>query len=141
MPIAVQIDRTAGMIFSTLSGEINEHDFRAAIEELPKQHGFNPAFAHIIDCSKVTASKIPTAFFRDLAHRPSLFSCDAVQVVVAPQDYIFGLARMVQILREQRLSNIQVVRTLDEALEMLKIDRASVEETTASSLIHSVDHA
>lgn len=139
MPIAVQIDRSAGMIFSTFSGEINEQDFRTAIEELPKQHGFDPTFAHIIDCSKVSASKISTAFFKNLAHRPSLFSCDAVQVVVAPQDYIFGLARMVQIVREQKLSNIQVVRSLDEAFAILKVDQASLEETTASWLMHSVN--
>lgn len=119
MPILIRIDPLMRLVFTTAIGEINENDFQAAVVRLPHESGFDPAFSHIIDFSGVTAAHISTEFVKNLARQPSLFSPTAVQVVVAPQSHIFGLARMAQILREQRFSRVEVVQSLNEAYEIL----------------------
>lgn len=123
MPIKVQIDRSARLISSIFSGEISEDDLRAAIVQLPQEPGFDPSFAHIIDFTNVSATKISTEFVRSLAHQQSLFHLNVTQVVVAPQSYIFGLARMAEIVRGHQFRTVKVVQSLAEAYETLGIAR------------------
>lgn len=127
MPITVEIDRTARVIFSTFAGEITEADFRSAVEAMSTWPGFDPAFSHIIDFSNVTAANISSEFVRGLARRPSIFSREARQVIVAPQDYVFGMARMAQMLREQQRPHVEVVRSLNAACELLGIQLSTSE--------------
>lgn len=124
MPIILEIDRANKVIFSTFTGEINEAEVLASVESMPTEPGFDPAFSHILDLSQVTGVRVSTAFIREFAERPPIFNRGAKQVIVAPQTHIFGLARMAQILRERQLPNIEVVRSLRSACEILKIQRA-----------------
>jgi hypothetical protein len=127
MPVTVEIDRAAKVIFSTFQGEINEVDFRSAVGAMSTQPGFDPTFSHIVDFSNVTAANVSAEFVRNLAQRPPIFSREARQVIVAPQDHVFGLARMAQILREQRLPHVEVVRSLTAACELLGIELSASE--------------
>ena len=122
MPIVVQIDPAVKVIVSTFTGEINENDFRTAVAELPKRSGFDPTFSHIIDFSGVTAANISSEFVRNFARGPSAFSLNAAQIVVAPQNHIFGLVRMAQILRAPESGVFEVVHSLAEAWEILPIN-------------------
>jgi hypothetical protein len=45
-----------------------------------------------------------------------------MRVVVAPQDFLFGMMRMLQILSEEARPELHVVRTLDEAYRLLRIE-------------------
>jgi hypothetical protein len=42
--------------------------------------------------------------------------------MVVPQDYRFGMMRMFQILSELTRPDFQVVRTLDEAYRLLRVE-------------------
>jgi len=46
-----------------------------------------------------------------------------MRVLVIPQTFIFGLARMFQILGEKNRPELQVVRTMDEAYHLLRVER------------------
>ncbi len=122
MPVVIQIDRSARLISSTFNGEISENDLRAAITQLSREPGFDPAFSHIIDFTHVIMARVSTEFVRSLVRQESLFDLSATQVVVAPQKYIFGLARMAEILRGHQLRTVKVVQSLAEAYESLGID-------------------
>lgn len=119
MPILIRIDGFRRLVFSTFLGEINESDFKTAVAQLPHEPGFDPTFSHIIDFSGVTAANVSTEFVKNLARQQSVFSLAVVQVIVAPQSYIFGLARIAQILREQQFRRVEVVQSLGEAYEIL----------------------
>lgn len=121
MPVTVQVDAEAKVVFSTFKGEINEADFVSTIAATPGYPGFDPAFSHIIDFSQVTALKVSKEFVWALAKQQPIFSREAKQIVVAPQNHVFGLARMTQMLREQQLPNIEVVRSFKQACEILGI--------------------
>ena len=127
MPVTIQIDKAAKVVFSTFNGEISEADFSSTVETLPTQPGFDPDFAHIIDFSNATALKVSKEFIWAMAKQQPIFSRAARQIVVAPQDYVFGLARMTQMLREQLLPNIEVVRSLKMACEILDIRHSASE--------------
>jgi hypothetical protein len=45
-----------------------------------------------------------------------------MRVIVASQDYLFGMMRMFQILTEASRPDLNVVRTLDEAHRLLLVD-------------------
>ncbi len=120
----VQIDPSVKLVFSSFIGKISEDEFRLAVSHLPLERGFDPAFSHIIDFSGITVANISTGFVKDLARQHSLFSRNAVQIIVAPQTHIFGLARMAQILRGEQFGRLEVVHSLDEAYEILGIERS-----------------
>jgi hypothetical protein len=124
MPVIIEINTAAKLVRSIFTGEMTEGDFLSAVAQLSTEPGFDPDFTHIIDFSAVTAANVSTAFVTSFAREKPLFNRTARQVVVAPQNSIFGLARMVQMLREQQLPNIDVVRSLPEAYEILGIEQA-----------------
>ena len=119
MPATIQIDPSARLVISTFTDEISEADVESVRHSLVNDPRFDPAFSHIIDFSKVTEVRVSSEFIRAFAKREPLFSVQAKQVVVAVQDFIFGLARMAQILREGQLPNVEVVRSLPEAYQAI----------------------
>jgi hypothetical protein len=121
MPVTFEIKPSLRTIFSTFHGVATEDDLISEAIELSKHADFNPAFSHIVDFSAATSTTLTPEFLRSFAQEKSLFNRDAKQVVVAPQPHIFGLARMVQMLREARSPNIEVVRSMNEAYALLGI--------------------
>jgi hypothetical protein len=59
---------------------------------------------------------------RRLAARPPAFADGQATVFVASKDYVYGLARMFQMLGEGSRRNLRVVRTIDEAYRLLRVD-------------------
>lgn len=123
MPVTVKIDTSARTVFSTFVGVTNEAEVRSVTLELAKRPDFDPGFSHIIDFSGVTAASVSTNFVRAFAREKPLFGRDARQIIVATQPHFFALSRMLQILREAQLPNIEVVRSLQEAYILLGLPR------------------
>jgi hypothetical protein len=122
MPVTVKIDTISKLVISKFVGETNESDINAMTTTVPSLPDFDPTFAHIIDFSAVTAFNISTSFLQALALRQPVFSVGAWQIIVAPQPNVYGLSRMTQMLREPQLPNIAVVKTMQEAYRILKME-------------------
>ena len=122
MPITIKIDAALKLVISKFVGNTNEDEIEGLITTVSSSPGFDPAYAHIIDFSEVTSFNVSTSFLQDLAHRQPVFSPGAWQIIVAPQQNIYGLSRMTQTLREPQLPNIAVVKTIQEAYRILKIE-------------------
>src|SRR5439155_7364841 len=58
-----------------------------------------------------------------LSQRPSIYNPTSMHVIIAPQDFMFGLARMCQVLAEKTKPNVVVVRTIEEAYKFLKLEK------------------
>ena len=91
------------------------------LDSLIRAHpDFDPDFSEIIDASGVAAKvTISAADIREIARRKTIFSPTSMTVIIAPRDYIFGLARMGQIFAENTNPNIAVVRSMEEAVALL----------------------
>jgi hypothetical protein len=78
--------------------------------------------AAIFDFSDVTRFDITSKFVRRLAqNEPAMPKADQrPRIAVVPQTHAFGLARMFQIVSETTRPLFSVVRTVDDALEVLR---------------------
>jgi hypothetical protein len=80
----------------------------------------NPS-AGIFDFTAVTDFPVSTEFIRQMAKNEPAIPSDRPRALIASQTHAFGLLRMFQIMGEQTRPNLHVVRTLDEAFEVLGI--------------------
>jgi hypothetical protein len=79
------------------------------------------ARAAIFDLSGVTEFVLSKKFIQSLAREAPSMSASHPLIIVVPSTHGFGLSRMFQSLGDQTRPLLQVVRTMDEALSMLKI--------------------
>ena len=78
--------------------------------------------AGITDFSDVTSFQVSAAAVRTMAaSAPSAKDPHFLRVVVAPAAHIFGLARMFQMFGEMTRPGMVVVRSLQEALDILGV--------------------
>ena len=80
-----------------------------------------PPCRGIIDFSGATTFDVSNETIRRLANLPPVFGGTSPGIIVASQDILFGMARMFSILGERTRPNMQVVRTIEEAYEILGI--------------------
>ena len=76
----------------------------------------------IWDFSKVAGKlEVSSDTIRRLVNRSPIIPAGYMRVIVAPQDFLFGMMRMLQLLSEAR-PELHVVRTMDEAYRLLLVE-------------------
>jgi hypothetical protein len=107
------------ILLVTLSGVIGDDEFWKTYETVSGLASRLAPSGAILDFSPVTRLSLSTRLVQALSRRTTIFPKDTARVAVAPRDLIYGLSRMYQILSDK--PNIHVVRTMEEALQLLKI--------------------
>jgi len=93
---------------------------RAAIFSDPD---FNPAFNEVVDFTFVTDVDLSESTLAALAQNPSLFHDSVFHIVVAPADVLFQIASKYKAFARISRPNLFVVRTRDEAYQLLSTAR------------------
>jgi hypothetical protein len=119
VPVIISIDHEQRLAKRTYSGVVTSHDLLDSIREYRSTPGFDPSYDELMDFRAAEKIEAPVEDIRQCAITPVPFSNDTKRVILAPQELIFGLARMYQILGEDIHPNISVVRTLEEANRIL----------------------
>jgi len=78
-------------------------------------------YAAIFDLSGVTGATLSPDAVRGLAGRAPAVPAGRPRVIVADEPWIFGMARMFQICRDSLGEQFHVVRSLEEAYEMVGV--------------------
>jgi hypothetical protein len=125
VPVRLTIDVQQRLVISTFSGETNDAEILGHLSVIASHPDFDPSFSEIVDFSGITAGSMSTSMVQELSQRPSIFSLDSIHVIVAPQDFVFGLARMSQVFAEKTKPNLAVVRTIEEAHNFLKLEKTA----------------
>ena len=81
-----------------------------------------PPCRGIQDFSMVTAVDASSETIRRIAFQTPAYGIDQAVVFVAPRDVIYGLSRMFVTLAEQSRSRACVVRIMEEAYHLLRVD-------------------
>jgi hypothetical protein len=120
--IVVDFDAKNNILRGTLEGPITG----ALLLDLYKK-GTDFVAAHppcraILDFSGVTDFEVSSEAIRQVAAAPPAIPAGYMRVLVIPQIFIYGLARMFQILGEKSRPELQVVRSLDEAYHLLGVE-------------------
>ena len=119
----VAIDVKQKLIVATFCNEINDADCLGLVSLVRCHADFDPSFSLILDFSGVTAGTLSTSAIREVSQRESVLNPTSMHVVIAPQDHIFGVARMAQVLTERTRPRVMVVRTMDEARKFLRLEK------------------
>ncbi len=122
MNIVVDFDSKNNILRGTLEGQMTGAiflDFYARATVYMESH---PPCRAILDFSKVTDFEVSSEAIRQVAASQPVAPHGYMRVLVIPQIFIYGLARMFQILTEKTRPELQVVRTLDEAYRLLGVE-------------------
>ncbi len=75
----------------------------------------------VYDCSAIESIDFDTSFVDSLAGVRPVFGAEVVEVILAPQEYVYGLARMFQQMSAESRPHVHVVRAWPEALQALAL--------------------
>jgi hypothetical protein len=78
-------------------------------------------YSAITDLSQVERFPIPAKTIRSLAASAPAVAAGRPRVIVAKQDIAFGLSRMFDLSRDSMDGQLRVVRSLDEAYDLLGV--------------------
>jgi hypothetical protein len=121
MAMQVAIDVSQRLVIFTFSGELVDEDLLAVYPPVRSYPGFDPSFSEILDFTAVTATSVSISAIQVASRRESNFNPSSMHVIIAPQDPLFGLARMSQVFAENTRPNVAVVRTIEEARKVLTL--------------------
>jgi anti-anti-sigma regulatory factor len=118
-----EFDKDHQVLLVSLDGRLSEDSLGSLTRAAEKYWAATKPRAEIIDCSGVTEFAISSDRIRQLAKRQQLMpeAADLPRVIVVPETHAYGLARMYQIVAEQKRPLVTVVRSMDAALAALGI--------------------
>ena len=104
-----------------MRGTITDEIFKACYAATPRHVDGRMVRAALMDLSGVDSYDVSAAAVRDVSRLPPLFPDPTPRWIVAPQDHIFGMARMFQMLSPTGRDMLHVVRSIPEAYRALGI--------------------
>jgi hypothetical protein len=117
MPLFYKIDKERRLVMSTGSGVFSLADAVSHMEKLSKDPDFDPGFSQIADFTQVTRVELSADDIHRLAQK-SIFSANSRRAFIAPNETVFGIGRMFEILRGlEGERGIRIFRTLEEGLD------------------------
>lgn len=127
MSVRLTIDVKQRLVVSTYFGEVNEAEILGHISRIHSHPDFDPSFAELLDFSGVTGGRVSPSIVQAVARRASVFNPTSMHVIIAPRDVVFGLARMSAVYAEETRPNFVVVRTIDEAHKLLRLEKTGLD--------------
>ncbi len=119
MPAVLKIDARRRIVSTTFHGQVTTEELVRHGETILANARFRNDFADLIDLSSVSITAINEDALRALATGPSIFGPDVPHVIIAPTDLPHELAMKYRDLSRQTRPNLHVVRTLQEARDLL----------------------
>ncbi|MGA8273197.1 MAG: hypothetical protein WB919_16665 [Candidatus Sulfotelmatobacter sp.] len=122
MAIVVDFDAKNNILRGSIEGRMSGALLLQYYAAAAKYMATHPPCRGILDFTGVSEFEVSTHAIREVAAAPPAFPDGYMRVLVIPRDYIYGLARMFQILGEKTRPDLYVVRTMDEAYRLLKVE-------------------
>jgi len=118
MSTTFRIDTELGVIFTTCKERVTDPEAISYLRAVAQHPDYNPIYKHLIDCAEIEIFEISADLTRSIAQK-KLFSSRSRCAIVAPQDHIYGMARMFEL---QHTGSVQVFRDLASAEKWLGLD-------------------
>ena len=123
MGFVLEFDAKNNILRGTVEGPLTDGLLLSYYEAAARYTASHPPCRGIWDFSRVTARvEVSSQTVRELVKRRPIIPVGYMRIVVAPQDIIFGMMRMLQILSEGARPEFHVVRTMDEAYRLLLVE-------------------
>lgn len=121
MSLQFQFDESSRTLLVRMEGQLTDEaaiECYEAVEDYALEKNVS---AGIVDLSGVTAFPVSPALLRQLARCQPKVPGDVPRIIVIPRIAAFGLLRMFQQLAAFYRPKFYVVRSIEEAIEMLHI--------------------
>ena len=119
--ITFEFDAKNNVLRVAVDGQVTDSvllDFYGLASDYTASH---PPCRGLWDFSGVTSFDVSSGTMRQLARSSPLTPPGYISVLVAPGDFLFGMARMFQILGEKTRPELHVVHTMEEAYRLLGV--------------------
>ena len=127
MAYRLQFDSKQKVLLVIHEGEVHAWEIETLADELRQRLSeLNPSTT-ISDFSTATTINLTTDMIRHLAERDAAFPPTMRRFIVAPLDYMFGLARMYELSAHPPFASLQVVRRREDALVAIGTDTLKLE--------------
>jgi hypothetical protein len=120
MGFRVNFDRTNAILLLSIDGAVTDKLMLEGYELLRSCRKHFGECNYILDYTDATDISLSKETVREIAERPPNLSPTTFQVIVAPQDTMYKLARAFQSESYKTRRGFEVVRTMDEALKLLE---------------------
>ena len=128
MPYQIVYNRTNRIIRARFEGRVTDDELMDVYRLGQKLVGQLDPQAGITDFSDITTVAFtPETIYELAAAKPIMRDPNRLVVFVAPTPHVYGMARMFEILGEATRPNLHVVRTLEEAYKLLKVQEPQFE--------------
>ena len=128
MDCQFQFDAANRLLVCRVSGAVTDESLREFYELAGKCAALTRPAAGIVDFSGVTSFRVSPETIRALASSPPPMSDPkAPRYIVAASDHVFAMSRMFEVHGEKTRPLLRVVRRVDEAYELLKIQDPHLE--------------
>jgi hypothetical protein len=113
-----------------LEGNVEVEPFLRLNSEIRVQTERLRPLAGITDGAGIVNFNVPSQTLRTVAMQGSPYPATTPRYIVAPSDYLFGMARMYELIGNHSEGKLQVVRKMEEALADLGVTSAKFERVS-----------
>ena len=124
VPSVFHFDANHNLLRHSFQGRLTDTALVEGYYKAGKYVARHPPNRIITDFSAVTSIEVSSQTVRTIASTPPKLPVGCTRVFVTPQNSLYGMARMFQILAEKSRPDLHIVRTLDEAYRLLGITSA-----------------
>jgi hypothetical protein len=122
MGFILEYDAKHNVLRVTLDGLLTDAILAEGYAATAKYVASHPPCHGITDVTGVEKFDVSSGAIKRLAGTAPAFPTEYMKVFVAPKDFVYGMARMFQIIGGETRPNLHIVRTLDEAYRLLQME-------------------
>jgi hypothetical protein len=121
MPYHFEFDSENKILLLVAEGHIQDQEVLAINDIIEPQVKRLQPSAGITDLSVATSFDVSSQALRTAALQPSPYPDDIPRFIIAPEDLVFGLARMYEMVGHSTRTKLKVVRSREEVLKTLGV--------------------
>jgi hypothetical protein len=121
MDYVIDLDPTHRVLRCTVTSAFTDVGCTELYRTLKRLASWDGPYAGILDLNQAPAFPISSNTIRVLAALEPAIPAGRPRVIVAAEAVMYGLARMFELIRDSMGGELQVVRSLEEAYDMLGV--------------------
>jgi hypothetical protein len=124
MGIFLNVDETRRVLYLRFEGLVTDEELLSRYQQALEWNSVHGYQSGVMDFTGVASFKVSVQLVRRIAeHSPVIPSeSGGIVTIIAPQDEIFGFARMFEVLGSRTRPAIHVVRSLEAANHLLGVE-------------------
>jgi hypothetical protein len=124
MSSVLHFDARNNLLLQSYQGRLTDEVLVEGCDQAEKYFVSHPPSRIITDFSEVTTVEVSSHTIRTLAATAPILPVLFERILVVPQNALYGIARMFQILTEKTSPDLRIVRSMDQAYQSLGINSA-----------------